>query len=252
MRGIGLLLAAALVAGVASADTKPRDLTRELAAAEKTRTLVAEKLSLREADLRDRVRALYKLSRAGDLPLWVDARARADVARRRAAARRMILRDLEERRVLREELERADRDVARLVAAAEEQQWADADPPEMVWPVSGDLEAAFGPYRDPGTRLRLARRGVELGCEPYEDILAVADGVVRYAGPVRNLGKAVIIDHGDGFVTVTGRLVATRVEKGYRVEAGVPIGDAAEGRIYLEVRRGGRPVDPAPLLRADD
>jgi septal ring factor EnvC (AmiA/AmiB activator) len=213
---------------------------------------VAEKLEQREADLRGRVRVLYKLVRSGDLPLWVDARERADLARRRGAARRMILRDLDERRLLREELARADADEERLAAEAREAAVAAARPLErgmLLWPVSGDVVARFGPHTDRATRVRLVRRGVELECDRYEDVLSVAAGTVVYAGPLRNLEKGVVIDHGDGIVSVTAGLVHTRVETGYRVEDGVPIGDAAATRIYLEVRRGGRPVDPEPLLR---
>jgi septal ring factor EnvC (AmiA/AmiB activator) len=223
----------------------------ELAAARKTRELVQAKLDEREEDLRGRVRAVYKLTRAGDLPLWVDERARAEFVRRRAAAHRMLLRDLEERKLLRDELARAEADEERLAVAA--QAAAEAAAPKierhsLLWPASGEIEARFGPYKDPAAKLPLVRRGVDIGCERYEDIVSVAPGTVRYAGPIRGLGKGVVIDHGQGIVSITAGLVYTRVSTGYRVEEGIPVGDAMGDTIYLEVRRAGRPVDPEGLL----
>ena len=251
----GVLLCAALAALPAHAGNRAvggnAGGSAELAAARKTRELVESKLGERERDLRGRVRAVYKLARAGDLPLWVDESARAEFVRRRAAAHRMLLRDLEERRLLREELARAEADEERLAALAQAAAEEAAPPLErhsLLWPASGEIEAGFGPYKDPASKLPLTRRGVEIGCDRYEDILSVSAGTVRYAGAIRGLGKGVVIDHGDGVVSVTAGLVHTRVSTGYRVEEGVPIGDALRDRVYLEIRRAGRPVDPEPLL----
>ncbi len=249
-----LLAAVALAVVPAAAPAgggRHEGIAAELAAARKTRELVQGKLDERERDLRGRVRAVYKLARAGDLPLWVDESARAEFVRRRAAAHRMLLRDLEERRLLRDELARAEADEERLAAlaqAAAEEAAPPLEPHSLLWPASGEIEADFGPYRDAAGKLPLIRRGVDIGCERYEDILSVAAGTVRYAGPIRGLAKGVIIDHGAGVVSVTAGLVHTRVSAGYRVEEGVPVGDALRDRIYLEIRRAGRPVDPESLL----
>jgi septal ring factor EnvC (AmiA/AmiB activator) len=107
-------------------------------------------------------------------------------------------------------------------------------------------------FRDEATGARLQRRGVELGCRPGEEIGAVLPGVVAYAGPVRGLGMAMVIDHGEGVVTVTGRLERAFPGRGLTVRPGEPIGVASGDRVYLEVRRGGRPVDPEPLLNAGE
>jgi septal ring factor EnvC (AmiA/AmiB activator) len=196
------------------------------------------------------VRTLYKLSAFGDLPFWVDEGARADALPTRGAARRVILRDLEERRILRAELAAAGADVERLEREAERRSFVAAPAPRdgsLRRPTDGNVVASFGTYNDERTHARLLRRGVELHAHSPV-VVAAAAGQVRWAGPLRGLGTVVVLDHGQGLETVTTGLAAAVVSVGDRVAAGAPVGRAAGSRIGFEVRRGGRPVDPFPLL----
>jgi septal ring factor EnvC (AmiA/AmiB activator) len=244
-----LLVCASLAAAA------PPSLAPLRAAAERSREQITAKLDSGEHTLRARVRALYKLWAFGDLPLWVDGvdeTARAEALRRRGAARRVIMRDLEERKLLRAELAAIDANLARLDGEAARAREAAATPlPEgsLMRPVAGDVVASFGMLRDERTHVRLLRRGVELGVRtPY--VVAAANGQVTYAGPAVGLGIVVIVDHGGGVVSVTGGLASAQFARGDLVAAGDPIGRAAGTRIPFEVRRGGRPVDPFPLLAA--
>jgi len=225
----------------------------ELAAVRKTRDLLEDKLAARGEDLRTRVRALYKLSRGGLAPLWVDERARADLVQRRAAARRTILRDLAEHKLLQGELaataaaERRLGVEAALAAAAAAPPLA---PDSLRRPVRGYVSLHYGIGRDAATRARVFRRGVELANPAGDRVHAPLPGRVLYAGPVRGLGVGVILDHGQGTTTVLGGLARAAVAAGAGVERGDVVGEALGPRVYLEVRRGGRPVDPEPLLGA--
>jgi septal ring factor EnvC (AmiA/AmiB activator) len=224
----------------------------ELVAARRARGVLAQKLDDKESHLHARVRALYKLSAFGDLPLWVDEGERSAALARRGAARRVILRDLEERKILRAEVAAADADVARLERDAETARFLAAMPvPDgsLARPARGNVVASFGIYTDADTHVRLFRRGVELHA-PTPEVVAAASGQVTFAGPLAGLGTVVLVDHGQGVVTVTAGLAEAAVARGDLVAAGDPVGRAASGRIYFEVRRGGRPVDPFPLLRA--
>jgi murein hydrolase activator len=217
----------------------------ELEAAHKTRLLLEEKLAAREQNLRARVVALYKLESFGELPAWVDDDARRELLRRRGAARRMILRDLEERQALRADLHAAEADEVRLAAAAS------APPPpraSLRRPVPGRTVVPFGIAVDADTGLRVAHRGVELRALPGAVVGPVAPGKVVYAGAVRGLGETVVVDHGDGLVSVTGRLLRALVVRGDDVGAGALLGAAAGDQIHLEIRVAGRPLDPTPLL----
>jgi septal ring factor EnvC (AmiA/AmiB activator) len=247
-----LFLGVAAAAGATrrSLSLKER-LDLELAALEKTRGMVEEKLGTREGDLRGRVRALYKLTRGGMAPLWVDERARAELVQRRAAARRLLLRDLEERRKLAEELHSVEGAQARLRAEAQLLAVANAPAParrSLARPVPGRVVERFGPYRDRAARVRLVRRGVELRAHGGDVAVAPAPGRVLYAADLRALGTAVVIDHGAGLVSVVARLARAHVAPGTWVERGRPLGDPAGDLVYVELRRAGRPVDPEPFL----
>src|SRR5262249_51340679 len=184
-----------------------------------------------------------KMPRFGGRPNWVGPGARADARRRRGAARRVILRDLEERRLLRAELTAVDGDLARIdrdEARAREMAAAPVPEGSLVRPVPCDVVASFGRYDDEHTHVRLFRRGVAL-CVHTPEVVAAAPGQVLYAAAVRGMGLVVILDHGQGVVTVTGGLASTALERGDLVAAADPVGRAAGPRIYFEVRRGGRP-----------
>ncbi len=249
LRPFGLAVAVFLVvAAPATAD----DLAPRRDAAERARAQVLAKLETSERGLRARVRALYKLSAFGDLPHWVDGAAREGTLHRRGAARRVIVRDLEERRLLRAELAALDADLVRLDREAARARELGAEMPRQgsfVPPVDGRVTARFGPYTDPHTHVRLLRRGLELAPEGPA-VVAPAAGQVLYAGPLRNLRAAVVLDHGQGIVTVTAGLDEAGVSRGDLVEAGAPVGRVTGRRVSFEVRRAGRSIDPYPLLRA--
>ena len=63
-----------------------------------------------------------------------------------------------------------------------------------------------------------------------------------------------IVDHGDGFHSISGHLDAIHVQVGTPVEEGEPIGTVGETgslfgpSLYFELRENGQPVDPEPWL----
>ena len=84
-------------------------------------------------------------------------------------------------------------------------------------------------------------------------MVAPADGVVRYAGPIRGLESGVVIDHG-GVISVIAKLAPAALVRRNQGHPRRPDRPArARRRVYLEVRLpigpGGTPIDPEPLLR---
>ena len=122
-------------------------------------------------------------------------------------------------------------------------------------PVAGEVLAGFGRVVDPEFGTETFRKGVDLEAPEGTPVRAVADGAVRYAGWFRGYGKIVILDHGEGYFTVSGHLAETAVALGQQVAAGDPLGTVGETgslagpRLYFEIRRGGEPLDPAEWLR---
>jgi septal ring factor EnvC (AmiA/AmiB activator) len=240
-----------VAAALARADVRD-PLGEQLEVVVKTEAMLADSEARRAELLRQRVRAIYKLSRAGWAQLWIDHGARTELLRRRAAARRLLTRDLAELAILDDEAEAVGAARVRL-----EHALAIAAPPppgrgSLVAPVPGAVVRAFGRFRDTGSRVRRVNRGLALRARPGEPVIAPAAGVVAFAGPARGLGQVVVIHAEVGAWVVLARLGELAVETGAKVSAGDRLGGAADAEVQLEVRlprgAGSTPIDPAPML----
>lgn len=114
-------------------------------------------------------------------------------------------------------------------------------------PYAGRIEARFGEPKGVGA---LRWRGVFLGGREGQEIRAISRGRVAYADWLRGFGLLLILDHGDGYMTLYGHNQALYRRVGDWVEAGQPIatvgntGDAPGTGLYFEIRHNGIPHDP--------
>jgi septal ring factor EnvC (AmiA/AmiB activator) len=214
----------------------------------KTLATVTEKLSAADQTRLKRLRAAYRILHT---PLGPESTAdqRMAAARRRAAAKLLLERDAAERGLLADE-------TAHLKSA--QQATADAAthvptiamPAELSRPARGSIARRFGTFEHE-SHAQLSRRGIDLDVDQHAPASAPADGIVRYAGPIRGLDHGVILDHGD-YYTVIAKLSELAIPAGTHVVRGDRLGRAARHRVYFEVRvklgPGGLPVDPEPLL----
>jgi septal ring factor EnvC (AmiA/AmiB activator) len=258
---VALLSALAIAASTSSAapppapKSDPHDALADQIAAEQATlatTLATVDGKLHAADS-VRVHRLHAAIRALHAPLAEGATAdeRMGVARRRAAARLLLERDASERSLLADEtthLETAQvatADAATKIAAI-------ALPDQLIAPAKGSIARHFGEYQHERSKATLSRRGVDLEVDDHAPAVAPADGIVRYAGPIRGLDHGVILDHGD-YLTVIAKLGELTLPVGTHVTRGDRLGRAAHHRVYLEVRAkigpGGLPIDPEPLFR---
>lgn len=255
-----------LCVGVCVALARPAAADREdvttamkqrVATVNKTEALLLDKLNKRTAEVRRRVRSLYKLMRSGPAPLWVEPAERSKTVRRRAAAGRILRRDFRELALLRAELDAVQ--TARERLEKDQQLLATLTWPSrrsLVSPIAGRIRIAgkFGDYtRKKPYRVNLSRRGLALRVKDGRKVTAMAGGRVRYVGKIRNLGNAVIIEH-NNVLTVLGPLTKTSVTKLQHISQGSHLGMTVGNRLYLEVRlpigAGGFPIDPAPFLNS--
>lgn len=84
--------------------------------------------------------------------------------------------------------------------------------------------------------------------------VAPADSQVVFAGPYQNFGQVLILEMNGGYHLTLAGLGRIDVRIGDRVLAGEPVGALANGlpsRLYLELRRNGQIMDPAPWLGAE-
>ncbi|MDQ6957823.1 MAG: peptidoglycan DD-metalloendopeptidase family protein [Mariprofundaceae bacterium] len=123
----------------------------------------------------------------------------------------------------------------------------------LPWPIKGRIVAHFHSRPAPG-RPRLA--GIQLAPRHGRgQVKAIAAGQVRYADWFGGYGLMLIVDHGDGLITVYAHNDALYKNLGDWVEAGDILADAGntgwvkDVRLYFEVRDEGRPVNPVRWCR---
>ncbi len=121
-------------------------------------------------------------------------------------------------------------------------------------PVAGTVVRGWGDQTEAGPA-----NGLSYRAPPLARVVAPCAGRVAFAGPFRSFGVLVILDCGGGTHIVLAGLERLDVQAGAAVRAGEPVGvmpgwdPAASGArpsLYVEVRRDGQPVNPAPFLRA--
>jgi septal ring factor EnvC (AmiA/AmiB activator) len=122
---------------------------------------------------------------------------------------------------------------------------------QLPWPVAGQLTARFGDNRASGVKWE----GVVIATERDAPVRAVAAGRVVYADWLPGLGLLVIVDHGEGYLSLYGHNDRLLKAAGEPVASGEPIaaagdtGGRAAPELYFEIRRGGKPVDPTPWFK---
>jgi len=121
----------------------------------------------------------------------------------------------------------------------------------LAMPVNGAPANRFGERRNADIRWR----GWLISAEQGEPVKAVHGGRVIYSDWLRGQGLLVVIDHGDGWLSLYARnhsllrRVGDRVNSGDLIaRAGASGGSEASG-LYFEIRRDGKPVDPADWIR---
>lgn len=131
-------------------------------------------------------------------------------------------------------------------AAPAEADTRPSGPPPYRLPVVGQLVTGMGEVNDSGVRAR----GLTLVTQPGAQAIAPTAGRIAFAGPYRDYGQILIIDHGGGWTTLITGLHRLTTRVGDAVRQGDPVGVTGGRRsnITVELRRNGRPVDIVPLV----
>lgn len=121
----------------------------------------------------------------------------------------------------------------------------------FINPIKGyPMTSRFGYRIHPIFRTSKLHTGVDFGAPSGTQIRAADSGVVISAGWQGGYGKAVIVDHGKGLVTLYAHTSAFYVRPGQSVKKGQVIaaigttGYSTGPHLHLEVRQNGVPVDP--------
>ncbi len=123
---------------------------------------------------------------------------------------------------------------------------------KLPWPVKGRVKKLFGQRKYP-TSLRW--QGVLIQAPAGNNVRAIARGRVAFADWLRGYGNLIIIDHGDGYLSLYGHNEALFKQTGEWVEPGDIIGSIGNSggqktpALYFEIRRNGKPLNPARWAR---
>ncbi len=122
----------------------------------------------------------------------------------------------------------------------------------IMWPLKGEIISSYRPGAGG------FGNGIDIAASTGVNIVSVAEGRVTYAQRFVGWGNVVMIDHGDGYVTMYCYLSSpVSVEIGQRVNAGHIIGSVGENptgdtKFHFEVRIGNKPVNPISYLQGSN
>ena len=116
------------------------------------------------------------------------------------------------------------------------------------WPTRGNLIAGFDEVKN---------KGLDIAGKAGDPVLAAADGRVVYAGSgLRGYGNLIILKHNNTYLTAYAHNQTLLVKEDQAIKQGQKIAemgnsDADQVKLHFEIRRQGKPVDPAKYLPAN-
>ena len=116
------------------------------------------------------------------------------------------------------------------------------------WPTRGNVLAGFDEVKN---------KGIDIAGKAGDPVLAAADGKVVYAGSgLRGYGNLVILKHNNTYLTAYAHNQSLSVKEDQAIKRGQKIAemgnsDADQVKLHFEIRRQGKPVDPAKYLPAN-
>ena len=116
-----------------------------------------------------------------------------------------------------------------------------------IWPTNGTVLAGFDEVKN---------KGIDIGGADGDPVVAAADGRVVYVGAgLRGYGNLIILKHNNTYLTAYAHNKTLLIKEDQSVRKGQKIAemgssDADRVKLHFEVRRQGKPVDPAKYLPA--
>ena len=122
---------------------------------------------------------------------------------------------------------------------------------KLSWPAAGKVQRVFGRARSGG----VTWKGIVINAADGEPVRAIADGRVLYANWLRGYGLLIVLDHGDGYMSLYGHNQTILPAVGDIVRANETIalvgqsGGREEPAVYFEIRVKGDAVNPVQWCR---
>ena len=231
-----------------SAKKKQAQQVAELEKDRKARTALVAQLDETYKDRQSREQALGRDVKGLEQVL---KKVRAAAARAEAQRRAAVAKAEREARRAREEAKRSGQPAKKAEPARPVAAVAGPSVGGAGWPLSGSLIAGYGAKLPDGR----SSQGLLIGANAGTPVRAVADGSVVYAEWMSGFGLILIVDHGNGYMSLYAHNDAVLRDAGDAVRRGDQVStvgtSGGHGRpaLYFELRRNGDPVNPDVWLR---
>lgn len=114
-------------------------------------------------------------------------------------------------------------------------------------PVRGNVITEYGQMISNG----VTSKGIVYKTRPNAQVIAPYDGTVIFSGPFKGYGNIIIVEHGDGYLSLLAGLGNIDCEVGQMLLTGEPVGtmpDETSAKLYVEIRKDRQPINPAPWI----
>lgn len=124
----------------------------------------------------------------------------------------------------------------------------------LMMPALGKIVGRFGQARANVSGKSTTWKGLQIQAKQGSDVLACAAGQVVFSDWLRGFGNLIIIDHGDGFLSIYGnneslyKSVGDRINRGDTIASVGNTGGEDVPGLYFELRHNGRPFNPLPWI----
>lgn len=113
----------------------------------------------------------------------------------------------------------------------------------LLRPARGPVVTAYGEQMSKG----VTSKGIIIKTRSQAQVISPYDGTVIFAGPFRGYGNLIIIEHGQGYLSLLAGLEEVDCELGQMLLAGEPVGqmpESGDAKLYVELRKDNHPVNP--------
>lgn len=123
---------------------------------------------------------------------------------------------------------------------------------KLTWPVAGKPVRNYGQSRAGG---KLRSKGIVLSAEAGTEVRAIYHGRIAYADWLPGMGLLIIVDHGDGLLSLYGynqtlqKAVGDWISPGDVIATVGNTGGQTDPALYFELRNGTTAVNPRPWFR---
>ena len=114
-------------------------------------------------------------------------------------------------------------------------------------PVSGSKITEYGQTISKG----VTSKGIVYKTRPEAQVTALFDGTVIFSGPFKGYGNIIIVEHGDGYLSLLAGLGRIDCDVGQMLLAGEPVGTMPNNnnaKLYVEIRKDRHPINPTPWI----